>query len=794
MDRWMSLNNDKRGDALQKAKLLYQKNLAWLEEYQPALYEKIIEHEYDSSKLVFNDEGKIINVLENHKNYYSKDADIFAREQLENTDCFSRIKYSIAPNISSFHLTYNSRGYAQRSKERQVQAVNLHYFGTDLFSKIIDKGLVKFDMMIANEQTTSATKNGAFVICAGIGLGYHIEAFFEKYDFSNLIVIETQIGFIQHCAHMHNFSVWHEKCLKKSGTFTIIYTDKSESVKPYLSGTIYNNINYPLFPYSFIFKHIDSAFYREIITSKDEWSKDFMVNRGFAEDEYVMQLNNFFNCFRFFIEDRDQPDKILTKIPVEFRKLPVLVIGNAPSLDKSIDVIKEKAKQGYVIIACGTAIGTLLYHDIFPHIFVNAENSFTNYWAIYNSVKEKSNDPKFKKIIFIGLPTTNPGLVRLFQRAIFVMRYYSAGAVDVMTHCLEEDINYQFLYLSPTVINTSMAVTIALGFKEIYMLGVDLGKRDAKYSHSEKSLYIRNQEEISDITLENGFKKRDILKVSLENNYQTAKANSKNKKKRGNFGNDVDAMSAFAYTESTLVNLMAHLKRAHINSYQVFNCSDGIFIKNMIPLLPHLIPDLPEELHNCAEQEIDEIFNIHKSLNLSEQVIDNYTQMLTNRMEIIDCEKDKFNKIMEKYRHGKVTNYAEFQKFSEEINTRCLKPTNENREITKILTGTMTQYLLYMYIFFIHIDSDGIDEYMQIACQDFQESINQFYEYIKIFYQYQLDFLEKHQTEKIDKNFVMPARRKLLPHHYHELLKARKKIENNYNFVFWEEQIVEFDD
>ena len=418
----MSLDNEKMGDALQKAKLLYQKNLAWLEEYQPVLYEKISEHEYDSSQLVFDDEGKIINVLENHKNYYSKDADIFAREQSEDTDCFSRIKFSIAPNMSSFPLSYNSRGYAQRSKERQMQALNLHYFCADIFSKIIDKGLIKIDTMIDNRQVASETKNGAFVICAGIGLGYHIEAFFEKYDFSNLIVIETQIGFIQHSAHIHDFSIWHEKCLKKSGTFTIIYTDKSESVKPYLSDTIYNNINYPLFPYSFIFKHIDSAFYREIITSKDEWSKDFMVNKGFAEDEYVMQLNNFFNCFRFFIEGRDQPDKILTKTPVEFRKLPVLVIGNAPSLDKSIDVIKEKAKQGYVIIACGTALGTLLYHDIFPHIFVNAENSFTNYWAIYNSVRFKKNEPRFKKIIFIGLPTTNPSLVRLFQRAIFAMR------------------------------------------------------------------------------------------------------------------------------------------------------------------------------------------------------------------------------------------------------------------------------------------------------------------------------------------------------------------------------------
>ena len=790
----MSLDNDKMDDALQKAKLLYQKNLAWLEEYQPALYERIIEHEYDSSQLMFNDEGKIINVLENNKNYYSKDADIFAREQSEDTDCFSRIKFSIAPNMSTFPLTYSSRGYAQRSKERQIQAVNLHYFCADLFSKIMDKGLVTFDTMIADEQMVSETKNGAFVICAGIGLGYHIEAFFKKYDFSNLIVIETQIGFIQHCAHTHDFSVWHEKCLKKSGTFTIIYTDKSESVKPYLSDTIYNNINYPLFPYSFIFKHIDSAFYREIIDSKDEWSKSFMVNKGFAEDEYVMQINNFFNCFRSFIEGREQPDKILTKIPVEFRKLPVLVIGNAPSLDKSIDVIKEKAKQGYVIIACGTALGTLLYHDIFPHIFVNAENSFTNYWAIYNSAKEKKDDSRFKKIIFIGLPTTNPGLVSLFQRAIFVMRYYSAGAVDVTTHCLEENINYEFLYLSPTVINTAMAVTIALGFKEIYMLGVDLGKRDAKYSHSEKSLYVRNQEEINEITLENGFKERDILKTSLAKSYATTRKNSKNKKKRGNFGNDVDAIGTFLYTESTLINLMAHLKRAHINSYQVFNCSDGVFIKNMIPLLPHLIPDLPEELHNCAEKEIDEIFDVHKPLNLSEQMIDNYTQMLIKRMEIIDSEQDKFNKLMEKYHHSKVTNYAEFQKFSEEIRVCCLKSTDENREITKILIGSVTQYLLYMYIFFIHIDSDGIDEYMKIACEDFQEAINQFYEYIKIFYQYQLDFLEKKQLGQIDKNFVMPTRRKFTTHHYHELLKVRKKIENSYNFVFPEEQIVEFND
>ncbi|MDX7825481.1 6-hydroxymethylpterin diphosphokinase MptE-like protein, partial [Aeromonas caviae] len=54
--------------------------------------------------------------------------------------------------------------------------------------------------------------------------------------------------------------------------------------------------------------------------------------------------------------------------------LPVFVVGNGPSLDQSIDFIRQHQHQA-IIIACGTAVSALHKADIKPDIYVAVERT-----------------------------------------------------------------------------------------------------------------------------------------------------------------------------------------------------------------------------------------------------------------------------------------------------------------------------------------------------------------------------------------------------------------------------------
>ncbi|MFL9598655.1 6-hydroxymethylpterin diphosphokinase MptE-like protein, partial [Aeromonas veronii] len=55
-----------------------------------------------------------------------------------------------------------------------------------------------------------------------------------------------------------------------------------------------------------------------------------------------------------------------------FEQVPVFVVGNGPSLDQSIEFIRQHQQQA-IIIACGTAVSALYKTGIKPDIYVAVE-------------------------------------------------------------------------------------------------------------------------------------------------------------------------------------------------------------------------------------------------------------------------------------------------------------------------------------------------------------------------------------------------------------------------------------
>ena len=465
---------------LTKADKLYQKNLKWLEERYKHIYDILSEKKVTFDALEFDEVGHLTNVFEQGKRLYPQDLQTHIAEQMDDEDAVVR---KAAP-MNSFYSPEACFGlsYAERMFFTNNMTTRQNIIGTESIKHYFDEGLLDYDMMVKHRYHPDFN-GSAFLLCFGLGLGYHIDLLFEKYQFANLIIFEKSYDFIQYAAHFHDFSVWEKKCKEKSGRLLFLDSSrmKMQNIDQEFANSIFDSIHYPLFDNNLFFTHIEDIDYRQFNVDFKKASVSMLVGKGFLEDEAQMHHHSMLNIFRTLKNKRPHDDKILTKKLIDYQKLPLLLVANGPSLDQSIDIIRKKVEEGYMIMACGTTLVTLLEYDIFPDIFINCENTFIDYWLMERFTRQYRDDPRWKNIIFIGFQTTSPTLVRIFERVIYVLRVHSINASDCAFTVLGDEETKKRKWVidlaTPNVVNLGLAVAIPLGFQNIYCLGMDLGTK-----------------------------------------------------------------------------------------------------------------------------------------------------------------------------------------------------------------------------------------------------------------------------------------------------------------------------
>jgi hypothetical protein len=161
----------------------------------------------------------------------------------------------------------------------------------------------------------------------------------------------------------------------------------------------------------------------------------------------------------------------------------------------------------------------------------------------------------------IGPNTLHPKVVDLFKRKYLYIKPNDAGG-----DLIQETVLHRYLdlyFCSPTVANGAAAVAIALGFKKLYLFGIDYGFRSDEYHHSKDSAYYQKE-------WQGETKKMDGL-IEIESN-------------RGDF---VFTTPIFDMSRGVMEML---IKRS---AAKFFNLSDGAKIQGTT----FLDPDLPI----CAE-------------------------------------------------------------------------------------------------------------------------------------------------------------------------------------------------
>ena len=492
----------------------FELNMARLNDIDSALHSRLLQIESPVTRLTGADGIGELNLDLGHTVFYEPSAGEYVVEQLE---AFAR-----APKRITAHLP------------------PIDHVGTLLADSFYGEFYRALDIRPESLISDAGDRTGGFLILLGVGLGGHIRQLTKSYEVRHVVIVEQMIEFIWHSFHVEDWTVWMNRITDAGGTIRFITSPVADEVPNYLYWHLRQS-NLELIAGSLIFKHYSSPYLDTVERLFRERLPLISVSAGFFEDELVMLQNsyrNFAGHDYFLLEPKPRP-----AVPV-----PALVVGAGPSIDRAIETIRALSGAA-VVISCGTALGVLLRNGIVPDIQCELEN-VAAVWD-HHSLNARTHD--LSGIMLVASSTVDPRVASLFGRRIFFFRD-SVSSTKLFGNGFVE-----FSGAAPSVTNLGLRLSRTLGFREIFLFGVDLGARDPDRHHSKDAIYCTDEEWGKAYT-----RNQERMTIPLP----------------GNFGGTVYTNRVLLWFRMMMADFLLM-----VPDLTVWNCSDGASIPGTTPRL-----------------------------------------------------------------------------------------------------------------------------------------------------------------------------------------------------------------
>ena len=375
-----------------------------------------------------------------------------------------------------------------------------------------------------------------FVIVMGLGLGFHLERLAEDLTFKTLVVVEPHDEMIHHSLHVLDWEGLSERLAARGCDIRFVRGDDLlVSTLAVLRGR--------WFPYldgSYLYSHYESEAFSALI-ARLETGRDLTMGRGWFEDQMLMLRNNAANFQRpgFYV----QPSRLAPP-----RGLPAFVVGAGPSLDFDLEEIR-RLRDRVVLISASSSLGILLENGLCPDIHCELENVADSARMAEDFARRYG---RLSEVILYASATVDPRVAPHFKWAIYFFRD-GISSTPVFGGDLDKA-----EFADPTSGNTAVHCALSLGFREIYLFGLDFGTRDASLHHSPSSVYFAS-EQSGGIT---GYMVYDF-DASVP----------------GNFGGQLLSGWQLSWGRDSVADAIREAGNA-----RVINCSDGALIPLTIPM------------------------------------------------------------------------------------------------------------------------------------------------------------------------------------------------------------------
>ena len=428
----------------------FQRNMEIFKTAAPEIYKEFINYQPTELQLILDDDGAVnlANVRDNNARVYPSEPAEFSKLQVKD--------YLKQPAVTNIDFI-------------QSREINDDYIYPSIYNKL----LADYDEMNLLKTPNFDVPVGLFMMI-GIGLGYQLIELLEHIDINNMCIVDPHKDSFFASLHTIEWTKVQEYFSKKR-RFLKLYIGPEQANVQAVLGPLVDKIGLHNAIHTYVYKHFDSLEEKKFT---EAYVKEFHLSAngiGFFDDERVSfahTMNNLKNHVKFF-----KPKPLNKSLP------PAFIVGNGPSLDELLPVLKEH-KENAVIFSCGTTLGSLYKAGIKPDFHVEMERvAWVEDWILAGT------DEEFRKdIVGLGLNTLHPDALAMFDRAGFAKKPNDLGTV-ALNQLLEKNDLFNLQYCNPTVTNAALSYALSMGFSQIYFLGVDLGTHEDGSHHSKNSVY-----------------------------------------------------------------------------------------------------------------------------------------------------------------------------------------------------------------------------------------------------------------------------------------------------------------
>ena len=267
------------------------------------------------------------------------------------------------------------------------------------------------------------------------------------------VVVSDWKDFYTSFAEINWANLWNQYCIDPQRKITVIQTSEPSAVASTLSA------NSLLLDHTLIYKADQISAELKIVadaTKTDEIERTIYY-LGFTMDEY----NMIFNSWRSL-----QSQPLVYSVPPKAEPSgSVIVCGSGPSLDDSLDFIKENENNS-LIIACASNYRTLRKAGIEVDVLCLLERGEFLEEQYTQIAKEYGTG----KTLLLASVTTPVEVHELFRSS---MVYFRPALTPLSLFA--QSMDQVLIHEGPQTINTGVALARVINAKQIILAGVDLG-------------------------------------------------------------------------------------------------------------------------------------------------------------------------------------------------------------------------------------------------------------------------------------------------------------------------------
>jgi hypothetical protein len=511
---------------------IFKVNMDLFEEYFPDIHKAFINYKPTCWETVVHKTSNTINLFNrDHGNFYSTSK---AKEEGQ----LLAQHFAQHPNLDGLVFGY--------------EGDKLRYYMHNTFIR-------QADMLLREnaESQGELPEEVKALMVFGLGSGYMLEALYQTHNIQHLIICEPNPDFFYASLHAIDWTPIFKHAKEADNKLYInIGEASSQLFKDLMSQFLV--IGPHVLNETFIMQSYHNPLLHQVLCEvRQQLQVIFAMGENF--DHVAYGIAHTVNVMQQKTPAlRAQPSQYLSQ---NNKQTPIFLVGNGPSLDQSIELIKAYKGES-IVVSCGTALQALYKNGITPDFHGEVEQNRANYdWA------SRINDRAYlKKITLLSVNGIHPDTCKLYKNVLIA---FKSG--ESSTHCLlamlPKNSFHCLDYAYPTVTNMALSFFLSMGFEQLYLVGVDLGFADQSKHHSSASGYYEDGKQIYD--------------------YQ--RAHNADLRVKGNRQEWVFTKTEFNISRMIVEQLLLETRATKGQGVECFNLSDGVFIEGTIPLDPESV-------------------------------------------------------------------------------------------------------------------------------------------------------------------------------------------------------------